>query len=115
MSYKIAVATEDGKTIALHFGRCAKWSIVEAQGTRHEFLEFREMAPFCGDSGKRSEPHLQSAVELLSDCRSVLACRIGPCAEAALKAHGITPFEYDGFVHEALDKLTAYYARGKEI
>jgi predicted Fe-Mo cluster-binding NifX family protein len=110
MSYKIAAASGDGKVINQHFGRCGRFLIVEADGEGFRLLETREVSPVCGEQG-HSDAGMGASVEALSDCRAVLASRIGPGAAAALEARGIAAFEIGLPIGEAVEKLVQYLNR----
>ncbi|MDR1262320.1 MAG: hypothetical protein LBK46_02380, partial [Oscillospiraceae bacterium] len=108
-----ALATSDGKIINQHFGRCQAWTIVEMSGGEPRFVERRDVDAPCGEGG-HSDGGLDAAITLLSDCRAVLAARIGPGAEARLKARGLDAFEIGSYVDDALSQLDEYYSNPKE-
>jgi predicted Fe-Mo cluster-binding NifX family protein len=109
-SFKIAVATKDGKVISEHFGRCACWSIIEVTESGYRFLERRETVAPCAQF-EQSDDSLNRAAELLSDCRAVLALKIGPGAAALLESSGILCFEIGAEVDFAVKKLIEYFNR----
>jgi len=108
--YKIAVATKDGKVITEHFGRCSRWSVFHVDGDKYRFLEYRDVVSPCVDF-EHSDNALNNTVELLSDCRALLALKIGPGALSRLEAAGLTVFEIGADVDLAIKKLIDYFAR----
>jgi predicted Fe-Mo cluster-binding NifX family protein len=112
VSYKVALATSDGKMVNQHFGHCRKWSIVEIDDDAYKFLELREIAPAC-QNGEHTDVGMTQAVEALSDCRAAVAFRAGPGATAQLTRRGVSVFEFGGTVYDAIDKLMKYYKKAR--
>jgi nitrogen fixation protein NifX len=108
MSYKVAVASSDGKVVNQHFGRCRQFLVfnITDQGAA-EFSELRESEPPCG-TGDHDEDHMAKTVEQFADCRFLLVSRIGPGAEAALGSKSIKAFAITDFIDKALEKLIKY-------
>lgn len=106
MSYKVAVASSDGKVVNQHFGRSRQFLVfnITDQGTA-EFIELRQCEPPCG-LGEHDEDPLVKAAEQLSDCSFLLASQVGPGAEALLRSKGIKTFEITGFIDNVLEKLS---------
>ncbi len=108
MSYKIAVASTDGKVINQHFGRAEKFYIIDVEDSKeYHYLEERETFAAC-QGGTHDEDLLTRNVELLSDCKYVLVSQIGPGAEYALSKRGVTAFAIANYVDEAVKKLIHY-------
>jgi nitrogen fixation protein NifX len=108
MSYKIAIASTDGKVINQHFGRAERFYIVEVNDKdEFGFCETRETITACQEGG-HSEDGLARTVDLLSDCKYVLVSKIGPGAEYALRKKGVTAFSIAQFIDEAVRKLIHY-------
>ena len=63
----------------------------------------------CG-GGAASGP-LAPAVELLLDCRAVVAAQIGQGMRRQLERNAISVFDIEIPVEDALKKLAAYYAK----
>lgn len=104
MAYKIAVASSDGKVVNRHFGRAEQFLIFEAEGGRYEFLERRENIPSCVE-WEHSDETLLYTVKLISDCKIVLASRIGPGAVELLSCYGIKALAIGDFIEAALEKV----------
>lgn len=111
MSYKIAVASTDGKVVNQHFGRAEKFYIIDVldDGTFH-FEVTRETAAACA-GGEHSDDSLERNVSLLSDCSYVLVSRIGLGAEYALNKKGITAFAISHYIDTAIEKIIVYHNR----
>ncbi|HWI55256.1 MAG TPA: NifB/NifX family molybdenum-iron cluster-binding protein, partial [Desulfobacteria bacterium] len=77
MSYKIAVASSDGKVVNQHFGRATQFLIFDIKDGSYQFNELRKTSPFCKDR-EHDDDSLQKTVELVSDCKAVLVSQIGP-------------------------------------
>lgn len=69
----------------------------------------------CGGSGGGcgggAGGPLAPAVELLLDCRSVVAAQIGQGMGRQLQRKAISVFDIELPINEALEKLTAYYTK----
>ena len=107
MAYRVGVASSDGKFINQHFGRARQFLIFDVTAgdtPTAEFVALRENAPPCG-YGQHDKNMLDKTVELLADCQIVLVTKVGPGAQAALSAKGITALEITLFIDEALAKV----------
>ena len=143
MSIKVAIASSDGLNIDLHFGQAKEFIIYEAQNGVFVQTERRTVpelpgaeAPAateevlgggcgsgCGSGcggggggcgGGASGP-LAPAVELLLDCRAVVAAQIGQNMGRQLQRNAISVFDIELPVSEALEKLAAYYKKFGDI
>lgn len=78
MSYKVAVASSDGKFVNQHFGMAQQFLIfkIDDEG-EYNFIELRENVPACDVEG-HTEDAMKSSIELISGCKIVIASQIGP-------------------------------------
>jgi predicted Fe-Mo cluster-binding NifX family protein len=115
MSYRIAVATTDGKVVNEHFGRARQFLIltVSDDGT-YEPVEVRNFQGVC-EKGSHEEENMRKTVEELSDCKYVLVSRIGQGAEAVLEQAGITAYIIPDLIENAIEKLISYIEINKLI
>jgi predicted Fe-Mo cluster-binding NifX family protein len=98
---KIAVATEDGKTISAHFGRSpffAVYEIEEGRTTKKEMRPNTFTGHFRGgpyhENGGRGNGHGDqeshgTVAEALRDCKAVISQGMGRKAWEELRAQGI--------------------------
>ncbi|MCX7923549.1 MAG: dinitrogenase iron-molybdenum cofactor biosynthesis protein [Clostridia bacterium] len=107
MSFRIAVASSDGKVINQHFGRARQFLIFEIKDDDYKFVELRPNTPAC-DSGEHHEDAMRNTVEALSDCGVVLVSQIGAGAVEALRGKGIQSFAVSDFIDKALVKIKNY-------
>lgn len=95
---KIAVASEDGRTVASHFGKCRQFLIFTIQAGNAHQTELRvnpgvEAGRGCGGDHSTLASHgHEHFVELFHDCDAVICGGMGLRAAAALEARGILPF-----------------------
>lgn len=110
MSYKVAIASKDGKVITEHFGRCRRFLIadIDPQQNEYRFDGFLDVTPPC-NSGEHDDSAFQAIAEALSGCRIVLVNRIGPAAEQILGQYGIDALEYPGLIDDALLRIMKFY------
>jgi predicted Fe-Mo cluster-binding NifX family protein len=108
MSYRVAIASTDGKVVNEHFGRAEQFYIVEVSddGT-YQPVELRLLPRVC-DGGSHEEGAMRRNAEALAGCRYVLVSRIGHGAENVLEETGITAFEIPDLIEDAVNKLIAY-------
>jgi predicted Fe-Mo cluster-binding NifX family protein len=88
---RIAVASDDGRTIGSHFGRCQYFLVFDVREGAVTQVEARpngQADPAGGDGGHHEHDHGEFA-RLLGDCDGVLAGGIGPRAVAALQDAGL--------------------------
>lgn len=111
---KIAVASDDGNTLAHHFGRSRYFlvfNVLDGQITGPEVRANGCTASAQGECGH--EPHDHHAhshdalVTALRDCRVVLAGGMGRRAAMDLQANGIEPLAVS-FSGPALEAVKAY-------
>lgn len=114
MSYKVAVASSDGKFVNQHFGMAQQFLIFEIDDDgEYKFLELRENAPACDVEG-HTEDAMTRSVKLISDCKVVLASQIGPAAVDILIKNGIEPYMAPTFIDGALKELASIKKDAKE-
>ncbi len=127
MSYKIAIASSDGKNIDLTFGEARAFDIYEAAGKEYHLSETRFFSDVevqkqesrgdigscgigggCGAGGGcASSPK----VELILDCRCIVCRKAGFGIIKQLEKKSIALFDVSCGVDEALTKITDYYAK----
>ena len=132
MAYKIAIASSDGINVDIHFGAAQSFLIyaVEDDGTFSE-QETREVPESsessnpanpenggCGNGGAGCHGNgggcgqgagISPKVELISDCRCVVAAKIGFNVIKQLERKAIASFDVETTVQEALEKITKYF------
>ncbi|MBI5679880.1 MAG: nitrogen fixation protein [Methanobacterium sp.] len=102
---KIAVASNNGKNVNLHFGDASNVLIFEVNGNQVNFVELREKPR--KPIKDHSDRWIQS-LELVSDCQVVLCSRIGLEPKEALQNKGI---EAIGSQKEVRDAIKDYLSR----
>jgi nitrogen fixation protein NifX len=108
MALKVAIASNDRQSINEHFGRARHFLIFEWVEGHFKLVEVREIAsPHCGGS-QHDGNAVNTIVELLSDCRFVLASQIGPGVIKLLGLKGIKGFSITGFIDQVLAKLAVW-------
>lgn len=110
-SWRVAIASLDGKVINEHFGRAKEFLIVDIKtdGTYH-LVERRAVTPLCG-GGEHTEQGLIDSINAINDCVAVLVSRIGNGAKKALEINKISVFEQPDFIDDALVKLSKYFLK----
>lgn len=107
----VAVATKGGGIVNQHFGHAKEFQIYEIDGTEAKFVGHRKIDHYC-QSGYGEEATLENIIKSISDCKGVLASKIGSCPQDQLRKAGIEPFEgYDLIDQVALDFYQHYIAQ----
>jgi predicted Fe-Mo cluster-binding NifX family protein len=107
MSYKIAVASTDGKVVNQHFGRAEQFHIVlvEIDGSYHH-AETRRVSPCC--NGYEHELDAFEAVaEVLRDVRVIAVSKIGAGASDYMESKGFVVYEAPYSIDIALKGIIA--------
>lgn len=105
--FRIAFASSDGYVVDEHFGRASAFYIYQFFEDEYTFIEKRTVNPVC-IGGSHSDAKMQQTVSQLTDCKYVVALRIGMGASAAMQQKGITPMALPGEITDALDKIYSY-------
>lgn len=130
MSYKIAVASSDGKQIDTSFGAASGFLIYEVADGAYWKLEERV---FCEGAAGQGQPTgcgssvgdgcgshagcggaggpASGKVQLLADCRCVVCTKIGFPIQKQLERKAICAFDVSCTVKEALEKIAYYFRR----
>ncbi|MDR0670198.1 MAG: dinitrogenase iron-molybdenum cofactor biosynthesis protein [Treponema sp.] len=113
MSWRVAVTSADGVLINQHYGHAAWFLIydIEKDGTG-TLVEKRAVDPWCnsGNHADAEDGHSGIASDI-TDCAAVLTARIGPPARKKLELSGLSVFEEQAPIDEALKKLALYYSK----
>jgi Dinitrogenase iron-molybdenum cofactor. len=110
-SWRVAVASRDGKVINEHFGRASEFLIADVyRDGSYKFIEKRTVKPLCS-AGTHSDEALLSHISVLRDCIAVLAAQTGPSARRALEMNGIPVFDIPDYIDTTLQKLAGYFAK----
>lgn len=112
MSFKVAIASNDGKYVNEHFGKTSHFFIFEIKKDgSHEFLEIRENIPpyeeLDYDNLKNHDNLLEKSINLILDCEIVLASQIGPKAIQILLSNGASAYQIDISIDKALRRLAS--------
>ncbi len=105
VSIRVAVASNDGKYVNLHFGHAQQFLIFDVDhGGKYEFLELRKNVPSC-KSGESNENERMETLKIIKDCDAVIVSHIGQGAANFLVSHGIKPYMMQDFIDNALKDL----------
>lgn len=90
---KIAIASDDQKTVSQHFGRTRGFVVYAVNSSQPVLLEYRPNTLAChgeeaGHDANEGERHAQKA-HAFADCGVVIAGGMGPGMREALKRAGI--------------------------
>jgi predicted Fe-Mo cluster-binding NifX family protein len=124
---KIAVITEDERTISQHFGRAPYYLVVTIEDGQIVQRELRDKLGHAQFSGESHEPEApgqphgispaahsrhERMVEAIGDCEALLCGGMGTGAYQSLQARGIRPVVTD---IEAIDVAVRAYVEGRIV
>lgn len=117
---RIAVASDDGREVAMHTGRCRGFAIFDVEQGQATPVEFRNnlfTAHAQGDCHGRHQPGREHhthgpLVEALSDCGVLVTRGLGPRLVADLAAEGIDAYLCDV---ESVQEAAGLYAAGRLV
>lgn len=104
MSYRVGIASSDGKYVNQHFGHATQFLIFEIADGGYRFVELRSNEPSCNREDPNENAH-DRVIENLKDCRAVIVSQIGPGAVARLRSAGIEAWVIPDFIDEVLERL----------
>ena len=107
-AYRVAFASTDGENVNVHYGRAEKFFVYiinDAEG--YDFVEKRDVNPVCND-GSHVKSAMEESAARFSDCKYVVASRIGGGASSALAANGTTAMELPGSIDDAILRIWKY-------
>ena len=116
--YKVAVATNDGVNVNVHFGHAAAFDIYEVDEAsgKYEKIEVRLKPEHCdgscgdGTCGQREVQHssMYAAAKNLADLDYVLCEQLGPQAIQSLARFTVRAFDIALPISEAIAKINIY-------
>jgi nitrogen fixation protein NifB len=91
----VAVATKGGGIVNQHFGHAKEFMIYEVDANEAKFVGHRKIDLYC-QGGYGEEATLENIIKAISDCKAVLASKVGDCPKGDLKKAGLHVVEaYD--------------------
>ena len=116
--YRVAVATNDGENVNVHFGHAAAFDIyeVDEESGKFEKVEVRVKPEHCdgtcgdGVCGQRDveRSSMFSAAKNLADLDYVLCSQLGPQAVQALTRFNVRAFDIALPIADAIAKINIY-------
>jgi predicted Fe-Mo cluster-binding NifX family protein len=116
MMHKVAVASDDQKTIAPHFGRTRGFVLFKIEGEKKDRVAYLPNT-FTGhavgpDSTDHGYEHHKSILDALKDCATVISHGMGRRIYADLKSHGINVYVTG---ENDIEKAIDLYIKGELI
>jgi predicted Fe-Mo cluster-binding NifX family protein len=106
LSIRVAVATSDGVRVDQHFSRASHFDIYDVSNDTAQFVERRENKnASCGCHDDHGAATFESIISGITDCRFIIAQRIGNGAISYLIDRGIRASQTDDTVDVALKNL----------
>ena len=106
--YRVAIASTDGESVNTHYGKSEIFYIyIVDDDEGYDLLEKRKVTPVCQE-GFHNKAAMETHVQRFTDCKYVIASRIGNGAIQSLTAAGITAMELPGSIDDAILKVWKY-------
>lgn len=106
--YKVAIASTNGETVNMHYGKATKFYIYSIDDeVGYDLVEERQVEPVCQE-GSHVISKMEESVLRFTDCRYIVVSRLGTAASAALSAAGITAMELPGTIDDAILRVWKY-------
>ncbi len=108
---KIAVATKSGMLVDLHFGHASEFYVYQYTNGNAVFKEKRRVSRYCNGQEEcdNNEDKMENIIAAISDCKAVIALRIGEAPKQRLKKKGILTFtscdRIEKSINEAVRKI----------
>lgn len=111
---KIAVVTDDGKTISQHFGRAMYYAVYDVRGGKVEGREIKPKVVHHREGEEQLHNHQEvskhdSMLSSVQDCEALIARGMGRGAYEAIKQSGIKPIITDRI---SADEAVEAYIKG---
>ena len=100
----VAVATKGGGLVNQHFGHAKEFMIYEVNSTTATFIGHRKVADYC-QGGYGEEAALEGIINTISDCKAILAAKVGPCPQKELTKAGLTVIE----AYDVIETVARHY------
>ena len=100
----VAVATKGGGLVNQHFGHAKEFMIYEVDANEARFVGHRKIDHYC-QGGYGEDATLDGILKTISDCKAVLASKIGPCPQKELEKAGIQVVE----AYDVIEKVAREY------
>jgi MoaA/NifB/PqqE/SkfB family radical SAM enzyme len=94
---RFGVASKDGRIVDEHFGHAETFYIYESDGNTVSFVGTRNVAKYCLDVNICDTDNRNKVFDMLSDCDTIIALRIGLAPANKLQSAGkrvISTYEY---------------------
>jgi len=103
---RFAVASKSGMLVDQHFGQADEFLIYESNGTNSKFVEKRSVDKYCEgqENCDENSSKINKIITTVSDCKGVLALRIGDSPSEKLKEKGINVFSTYDRIENAVKK-----------
>jgi predicted Fe-Mo cluster-binding NifX family protein len=102
---RIALVTDDGKTISPHFGQACQYLVFTVEQGQITARETREKGG-CSHKQSHEEASHFHLVESITDCEAIIARGMGQRAYQAIQQNSIKPFITD--IVDAEEAVQAY-------
>ena len=113
---RVAVATDDGITSNVYFGRASRFVLAEIDGDKisrkGEILtENKPHSTEQSGCNGHDREYIEGLVKKLSECSYLIVRHIGNFPFRILKSNGINVLEQTGDIDELLSRMSAYVSR----
>ncbi len=107
LDIQIAVATKSGRMVDQHFGQASQFYIYQYKNGNAMFKEKRTVNRYCNGQEvcDSNEDKMENIIEVISDCKAVIAMRIGDSPKQKLKDKGILTYTVCDGIEKSIDEV----------
>ncbi len=103
MTYRVAIASTDGKNIDLHFAQASQFYIFDVHDKEFTFIEVRRNPKILC----HGETEFKKVIAILKDCSAIVVSQVGYGAAKYIFSTGLRVFEAPYPVQDVLHKFVA--------
>jgi nitrogenase molybdenum-iron protein alpha/beta subunit/MoaA/NifB/PqqE/SkfB family radical SAM enzyme len=104
---QIAVATKSGMMVDQHFGHASEFYVYEFKNGNAVFKEKRSVNRYCSGQVEcdSNEDKIESIIAAISDCKAVIAMRIGDLPKHKLNSKGILTYSACDGIEKSIEEV----------
>ncbi len=109
---QVAVASKTGRLVDQHFGQVTEFYVYEYREGKAMFIEKRSVLKYCNgpDDCDLGEENISRIIQTISDCKAVIAMRIGDVPKEKLRQRGIRVYTTFDRIETSVERAVAEIA-----
>ncbi|MBR6923111.1 MAG: dinitrogenase iron-molybdenum cofactor biosynthesis protein [Oscillospiraceae bacterium] len=106
MTYRLAIASSDGKVVNQHFGHADQFHIVDldTENNTCNYVDTRKSERVC-EGQFHQESSFDRVADVLKDVQAILVAKIGDGASSQMESRGFTVYESPFLIEPLIEKI----------